>query len=618
MRTGIFPFDRFLKDHDVWEFHPLDQGGRLVQLQLVDSEKDADVVAALRRPGFFAPWGDPIEWDRLESTAVEKSVWLNRWYYLPCFARSYWRTGDRSYLDTLLELFRHWTTDNAVPVDLRGYFQSRKYIWRDMQVAWRAQNLIWCFFLGRQGFTESEQLELLDSIQTHAQVLTAYFGEQPLSFGNHQSHGALAILHSAVLFPELPNADGMQNTALRILNHHLEAAFFPDGNSVELCPGYYPFIAANFRDAYLLCVANNIPVSPRWKERLAQFYQFMFQSQQPDGTAPPINDSTEVPVRASLRILGEVLGAPEPEPPPTSFRISDSHQAVMRDGRDGYLFLDAAAGVGSLFHWHGGKFGFHYWQGGQPYLVDSGVCNYDEPLRKTWYLTSAAHNTILVDGLGDTELTKLHSAKTSEVGSRLTGWQSTPEFDLATMTSTAFLAATTPVAWMRQILMLKRHFVIVVDRLQSAAAHEYRWLFHYTPTTLDADVSRKRLLTGHDDRNLLLMPFQPLMFQQMKVGQSHINQCGRNVLAPVGEFVAHADDFVAAFLLLPVSGAEFPEVDLEQTSDAGGVTLDVHTEHESTHLFIPRIPSDADANRGETNIPQVSITPTKRERVKPG
>lgn len=198
------------------------------------------------------------------------------------------------------------------------------------------------------------------------------------------------------------------------------------------------------------------------------------------------------------------------------------------------------------------------------------------------------------------------------MGSELIGWQSTAEFDLATMTSTAFLAATTPVSWARQILMLKRRFVIVVDRLQSDATHEYRWLFHYAPTTLRTDVRRKRLLTGFDDRNLLLAPFQPETFQQMKAGQGHMNRNGRNIVAPMSDFVAQAADFVAAFLLLPVSGTGFPDVRLQQTSDAGGVTFEVHTPDTSVRLFVPRASSDAGTNRTETKTTSVTVTPIKR------
>src|SRR5580704_7996736 len=68
VRTGIFPFFKFAQRHDIWEYIPLDQGGREIQLQVIGSERDEDVVRAVRRPGFFAPWGVPLVWDSLETT----------------------------------------------------------------------------------------------------------------------------------------------------------------------------------------------------------------------------------------------------------------------------------------------------------------------------------------------------------------------------------------------------------------------------------------------------------------------------------------------------------------------------------------------------------------------
>jgi hypothetical protein len=266
----------------------------------------------------------------------------------------------------------------------------------------------------------------------------------------------------------------------------------------------------------------------------------------------------------------------------------------------------------SAFHWHAGKLGFHYWHDGRPYLVDSGICNYDEPLRRAWYLTAEAHNTILVDGLGDVELPKRRSLKHAEGGSRLSGWQSTREYDLATMTSRAFLAATAPVSWTRQILMLKQRFVIVVDRLESAAAHDYRWLFHYVPTTLRVNDSRKRLLTGFDDRNLMVAPFQPERFQRLDVVERHISRRGRNILAPVGDYAARAADMVAAFLFLPVSSTEFPSIELQQTSDTRGVSLDVRTEEESVHLDIPDLRFSGGLTRDNASGATLAVTLEKR------
>ena len=233
MKTGVFPFERFFKEYDVWDFHPLDQGGRLVQFQLVGSEKDADIVAAMQRrislrPGESRSSGtvwNPPNWRKVSgsiggitSQALRDSTGSQK---------------TASLLDDLLKLFRHWTIDNPVPVDLPQYFQSRKYNWRDMQVAWRTQNLIWCYFLGQHGFTGRKRWSCKAAIETHARVLLAYFGKQSLSAGNHQSHGALAMLHVGILFPDLADAAELRDKALEILQHHLEAAFFADGNSVE-------------------------------------------------------------------------------------------------------------------------------------------------------------------------------------------------------------------------------------------------------------------------------------------------------------------------------------------------------------------------------------------------
>ena len=101
-------------------------------------------------------------------------------------------------------------------------------------------------------------------------------------------------------------AAGMKARAFEILNHHLDKAFYDDGNSVELVPGYYPFFTSIFRDADLLCRANGVTPPARCEERLRQFQTFINTVRQPDGTMPPINDSTESSSAAPLEILADV------------------------------------------------------------------------------------------------------------------------------------------------------------------------------------------------------------------------------------------------------------------------------------------------------------------------
>jgi hypothetical protein len=257
----------------------------------------------------------------------------------------------------------------------------------------------------------------------------------------------------------------------------------------------------------------------------------------------------------------------------------------MRD-ETSYVFLDAGTSAGWPYHWHAGKLGFHYWHGGRPYLVDSGVCNYDEALRTDWYLGASAHNTILVDGLGDGDAVKRSSGKPADVGSHLRDWQTTSDYNIAAMTNTAFESLESPVRWTRKILLFKHRLIILLDQLQSAAPHEYSWAFHFSPTTVKANSGGSQLLTGFDDRNLLVAAFQPQLFTPVEITQRHINQSGRNLLSPVGSFTARAADVTAAFLLLPVDTREFPTIDLQQVIDIDGLSLRIHTEREDIRLLI--------------------------------
>lgn len=595
VRTGSFPFLAYAARHEFLEFTPLDQGGRLVQLQVIGSERDEDVVRAVRTPGFFSAWGNPIGWDALEKEQVEKSVWLNRWYFLPSFARQYHLTGDATLLEDVMAFVRRWRAENPPPDDVRAYIQSKRRNWRDMQVAWRVQNLAWCYFLGGDGFTAAERKELFTLIDEHAQVLLEDFGTRTLNENNHQSHGATTMLFAALLFPEVRNAAALRTKAVEILEHHLAHAFFEDGNSVEQCPGYYPFFVSIFRDAHLLCRANDVEPPARSEERLRQFYHYLGRVAQPDGTMPPINDSSESESAPSLRVLAELLGEPFPYPAPRSHRFAASHQAIMRDldpGAPTYVFLDAGPHVVS--HWHGGKLGFHLWYWGRPLLVDSGVSNYDDPLRRQWYLRPQAHNTILVDGRGDYDPTTILRSRRPAAGSRIEHWETTQGFDWAVMKHEGFPDREAPVEWTRHFVLLKGVGCVVVDHLESTVEHDYTWLFHLPPSTPSVDAGAGTVFTGFAEKNLLLRAAKDAPLR-LEMADGWVNRRSRNYAAPVATYTLRADRTVQAFLLLPVGGASAPAARLTQSSGPDGVTVEITVDGRTSRLQFAREGASAEA-----------------------
>jgi hypothetical protein len=593
IRTGVFPFFNYATRYDIWEYFSMDQGSRLIQLQLIGSERDVDIIKAVRKPGFFSPWGEPIQWDSLEKTEPEKSCWLNRWDFLPCFARQYYLTGDKSNLQYMLAFMRKWRDENPVPTNLPAYFASRKFNWRDMQVPWRMENLCWCYFLGEKGYTADEKRELYEMVKTHARVLLAYYSNEPLNENNHQPFGAAAMLYAALLFPDLPEAADLKARALEILNHHLDKSFYDDGNSVELTPGYYPFIASIYRDSYLLCLSNNVPPPPRSVERLKQFYNFMNTVKQPDDTMPPINDSTESSATVPLRVLSDILGLPYPGPSPGSHLFKASNQAVMRDAdprQPAYVFLDAGPQVSA--HWHGGKLGFHLWFWDKPLMIDSGICDYDDPLRRSWYWNPEAHNTILVDGKGDFYKANHKIGATTDkqpvAGSRIDQWESNKKYDWAVMRDTSFENLKDPVEWTRHFILLKGVGALVVDQLESSGEHDYTWLFHLTPCSPKVDPGTKSVFTGFPEKNLFLQPAVPESLDGCNLDDGWINQRGFNIKDPVVHYDRRGQSVTQAFLLAPVAGDKLPDIQIKQTVTGNSVTVQISGEGGSALLTLTR------------------------------
>ncbi len=587
---AVFPFYEYLKKYEALEYFPLDQGGRLIQLSLVKSERDLETVDFIRSGNLERLWGEPINWKHYENTVpqeLEKHVWLHRWYFLLSFARQYFLTCEKSYLNEIMAFCRRWHDGNPLPQDFQDYYRSGEYAWKDMQVAWRTIVITVCYYLCVEGFTDSEKFELKRWIEAHGKILLKDFGCQDYhDADNHQAHGGLAMLAAGMLFPDTADADWLAQKGLAILTHHLGHAFLRDGNSVELSPGYYPFIVSIFRDAWMIGKANGLAFDSAWTERLAQCYRFMRQARQPDGTMPPVNDSTEMPCDHSIEILAELLSSSGDTPTDDGSNcFHHSHQAVMRNRQGGYLFLDAGREI--LWHGHAGKLGFHLWWNGVPFLGDSGVCNYDDPLRQTWYISATAHNTVIIDGKGDFDKNATSDTKSGS-GAKIVHWQTGKDFDYAVMEHMGWEQMGIPVRWRRHLAMIKDDFMVVVDYMESKISHEYHWIFHPLTPNGKTNPADKSFLLQSPDTGLLLASFDPSAFTDFTIVDGFVNRAGCNMQMPTVNYRARAASMAAAYILLPVAVGCQPQIRLSQRNTNHGVILTVQSKEKRWTLLVDR------------------------------
>ena len=594
-KAKAFPFFKYLRDYNLGDYIPKDQGGKFVQQEILETEDDRAIVEKVMNGALEAVYGNPIGWGKLEKTELEKSVWLNRFYYLPSFARLYCLTGENVYLTFMVRFISKWADENP----RSGENTVSKYNWYDMQVAWRVIHLSWCYYLTEKGLTEEEKKLIIGLQIEHAGILLDHFGKQPLNEFNHQSHGALAMLYLGVLFPGLPQAGELIAAAVKILEHHINHAFYPDGGNVEQMFGYYPFEAHIFRDALLLCRVGQIPLPGKLIPLLHKMAGFISSVAQPDGTMPPVNDSYPMPVTSILKTLGDVLNVGFPVHTAQSAYFPDTQIGILRAKNatnNWYLLANPAMTIGA--HAHAGKLAFNLWYNNQPFIIESGCCNYDKPMLVSWYRTSRAHNTVLIDGKSDEATSKPDQwAPKRQTANRITDWIEKPSFCFCRMVSPATEPDNLSVNWSRSLAIVKNSFVVVYDCFEASEEHNYEILFHLPDIQVEEKKEAKGFLLKASQM-LALLPGDGKAISKTEVNKGFINIGGADKQAPVLSFHLKSKEVHSVLVFSPVTHST-DEIKISQIISEEGLALTLENANGEKHTVIFRSTGADSAHFGE-------------------
>lgn len=570
---GIFPFYSYIQEYNFGEFIPKDQGGKFVQMELIGTEEDRKIAEIIKGGLIERNMGNPPDWSIFEKTELEKSVWFNRFYYLPSFARLYYLDKNEDHLKPMMEILKNWIKKNPV----EGPSNS-KYNWFDMQVAWRSINLSWCYYLGKEGLSAADKETIYKLQGEHAKILMKDFGKKELNEFNHQSHGALAILYLGILFPSLPESQELIATGLRIMKHHVDHAFYEDGGNVEQMFGYYPFMTSVIRDEYLLCKDNKIVGIEHSVPLLKKMYTYLSTIAQPDNTVPPINDSYEETISYIIPTLVGIIGEDDLPDLQRTACFKDSQIAVICSEIEAenpwYVFMNAARLIGS--HAHAGRLAFNAWFNNKPIFVDSGCCNYDNPLLVEWYRTSAAHNTVLIDGNSDFATSQKNvqwAAKryTDNVIERLI---IDADYKLCRMVSPASDETNRGVNWTRDVILVADKYLLIHDFFDTDAQHRYETIFRFADIKVSPVRSTNRLLIDSGDK-LALMPVSQGDSAKLNIKEGYFGTHAKNIKTPTSIYESiHQGPFHSSFLIKGVTDeADVEKIHVSQETDGMNCTI---------------------------------------------
>jgi uncharacterized heparinase superfamily protein len=283
-------------------------------------------------------------------------------------------------------LYRSWRQDNPV---------GRWDAWSPYVVALRAWTLCSIFEPVIRG--SEVEAEVRDDLGTHARYLRANV-EFDVG-GNHLLKNLKALVGLGVFLGD----DRLLRFAVSHLVEQLDVQVLEDGGHFERSPGYHAQVLGDLIDvAGLLQAAGTMPGAvARLDASIGEMRSWLAALVQPDGSVPLLNDS--VPVSETrLRALGLV-----PAPCDVALTVlEDSGYVVARPRAGVSVVMDVGAPCPAELpaHAQADALSVLVQVDGAVVLVEAGTSTYVPGARRQYERSTAAHNTVEIDGEDQTEV----------------------------------------------------------------------------------------------------------------------------------------------------------------------------------------------------------------------
>jgi len=278
--------------------------------------------------------------------------------------------------------------------------------WDPYPTSLRIQN--WCLlFFGRHRAATEADAELRDllwtSLYRQAEWLDRHLETHLL--GNHLLENAAALALAGACFAG-PAAERWRRRGLRLLEEELAEQILPDGCHFEASPMYHA------RAVWLLLAlreTGDSDLRARVEAPLERALAALPKLCHPDGRIALLSDSAfgiqNEPADLLAHAAG-LLGREPPAPPAGAFALPDvgyfgarsaaGHHAVCDAGPIG---PDAQPG-----HAHADLFSFELSLRGRRVVSDAGVYGYEADAMRRYCRSTAAHNTVEIDGEDQCEM----------------------------------------------------------------------------------------------------------------------------------------------------------------------------------------------------------------------
>ncbi|MFQ5628507.1 MAG: heparinase II/III family protein [bacterium] len=466
---------------------------------------------------FTLPAG--FDWQKNPSQDIEWHIMLHKFYYAVGLGRYFHESGDRRYLDKWVELTESWIDQGVEPGLIASDVTGR-----------RIQNWIFAHYYFVNKTSEAALpknffAKFLRSLHEQASWLI----ENLTPGRNHRTLELYAIFLTAVVFPEMHDADYWLDFSKQELFKNMQEDFQQDGVHCEQSTDYHHIVLRNFLGVRRLAKMNNIDMPDGFDALIQLALEFAKYCHKPDGFIPSLSDGDAENYVNLLDQGLELYHDPEllyvatkgekGRPPKQRSRgFTQSGYYFLRGGwgengtkfkDEQYLVFDCGP-LGRGNHGHFDLLSFELYAYGRSLIVDPGRYTYDESGDFNWrvlFRGTSYHNTVTVDGKNQTrylfnERRQKFKIKGPAPDYEMRGYVSQPGFDYLHGIAKSHEYDT---VHERKIFFACLDYWIVTDLLTSIDSHRYDLRFHLSPQAKGRTKSDFSSPTGViDSPNLLL------------------------------------------------------------------------------------------------------------------
>lgn len=513
-------------------------------------------------------WSQGIDWQANPRGYIEWSIRIHYLPYLRPLMSAWWETQDARYAKGVERLVTDWMRCNPVPYGVRAGGLAWGHSLVGATRPFSSTVEAFCVLCTCPQTEDRSILDMLKSFYEHQMYLLQFQSFPP---SNKTIAEARTITALGCAFPEFREAPFWREEGERRLLDDLRVQVLPDGASYELTPGYQMAIASWFLEAFEVARKFNHPLGPELEAGIRRMYDWLVAITRPDFSRPSVSDagSTDSKYGGSIERPGRVLGSPSAiwvgtegregtAPAYTSIALRDSGYFVLRSGWDRdarYLLFEG--GPFGRFHQHEDMLSIDVYAYGVPFIVDPGITSYFPNPWTTFYRTTAAHNTVLVDGRGQNRRRQTVPEWVESARDR-TVWRSDDRSDVAVATyDAAYEGLEARLSHRRAVMFVKPDYFLVLDELSGEGTRTYEALFHFMPYRVLIEPDTKAARTGRmGAANLEILPLTPMSVRlvcgQNEPVQGWLALGGQDVPAPVAIYKKKAPlPFRTGYLITP-------------------------------------------------------------------